>query len=50
MRLLNVEEFFKSVADFEHDMPQPHTLSAFLERTDPFRMWMLWATKTTRLC
>jgi DNA helicase-2/ATP-dependent DNA helicase PcrA len=33
MRLLNVEEFFKSVADFERDMPEPHTLSAFLERS-----------------
>ena len=33
MRLLNVEEFFKSVSDFERDMPQPHTLAAFLERS-----------------
>ncbi len=33
MRLLNVEEFFKSVADFQRDMPSPHTLAAFLERS-----------------
>lgn len=33
MRLLNIEEFFKSVADFEHDTPAPHTLAGFLERS-----------------
>lgn len=33
MRLLNVEEFFKSVADFQRDIPAPHTLAAFLERS-----------------
>ncbi len=33
MRLLNVEEFFKSVADFERDTPPPHTLAGFLERS-----------------
>ncbi len=33
MRLLNIEEFFKSVSDFERDMPAPHTLAAFLERS-----------------
>lgn len=33
MRLLNVDEFFKSVADFERDTPSPHTLAGFLERS-----------------
>lgn len=33
MRLLNIEEFFKSVADFMRDAPPPHTLEAFLERS-----------------
>lgn len=33
MRLLNIEEFFKSVADFMRDAPAPHTLEAFLERS-----------------
>jgi len=33
MRLLNVEEFFKSIADFERDTPAPHTLAGFLERS-----------------
>lgn len=32
MRLLNVEEFIKSVADFEKNAQQPMTLEAFLER------------------
>ena len=32
MRLLNIEEFFKSVADFMREAPPPHTLEAFLER------------------
>lgn len=31
MRLLNVEEFLRSVADFQNSMPNP-TLAAFLER------------------
>lgn len=33
MRLLNVEEFFKSVADFERDTQGAHTLAGFLERS-----------------
>ncbi len=32
MRLLNIEEFFKSAADFMRDTPPPHSLEAFLER------------------
>ncbi len=33
MRLLNIEEFFKSVSDFEKDTPAPHSLEGFLERS-----------------
>jgi len=33
IRLLNIEEFFKSIADFERDTPAPHTLAGFLERS-----------------
>lgn len=32
MRLLNVEEFLKSVADYERSSTEPQTLEAFLER------------------
>ncbi|MFA5676485.1 MAG: 3'-5' exonuclease, partial [Christensenellales bacterium] len=32
MRLLNIEEFFKSAADFIRETPPPHSLEAFLER------------------
>jgi DNA helicase-2/ATP-dependent DNA helicase PcrA len=32
MRLLNAEEFFRSIAEFEENAPEPHTLEAFLER------------------
>lgn len=32
IRLLNIEEFFKSAADFIKTTPAPHTLEAFLER------------------
>lgn len=33
MRLLNIEEFFKSAADFIKETPPPHSLEAFLERS-----------------
>jgi DNA helicase-2/ATP-dependent DNA helicase PcrA len=32
MRLLNAEEFFRSISEFEEQAPEPHTLEAFLER------------------
>ncbi len=32
MRLLNAEEFFRSISEFEEQAPPPHTLEAFLER------------------
>lgn len=32
MRLLNAEEFFRSIAEFEEQTPGPHTLEEFLER------------------
>ena len=32
MRVLNAEEFFRSIAEFEEQTPGPHTLEAFLER------------------
>ena len=32
MRLLNAEEFFRSIAEYEEQTPGPHTLEGFLER------------------
>ncbi len=32
MRVLNAEEFFRSIAEFEEQTPGPHTLEGFLER------------------
>jgi DNA helicase-2/ATP-dependent DNA helicase PcrA len=32
MRLLNAEEFFRSITEFEEQTPGPHTLEEFLER------------------